>query len=180
MWAKRRAGKTALCFFAALAHAQQPPMHAESASTIDYSTAADGSETVEIRNEIHELSGTQIPGADARTVDNAGQYLFNTYVPLLSFSIFTRDGDHLIRRTGGAARRQGRRRRHADLCFGRPYSPPSASDLRRPGADPASAILCGHHANPLFRGRRVEAILQPELPIARKHSGAAHTRAPST
>jgi hypothetical protein len=134
-------------------------MHAESPSTIDFSSAADGSETVEIRNISHEVTGTQVPGrpagerlllrntarskqvlgdigieatvtleawrlgedprhkplytltvagADARTIDNAlwvvsrgleetewwsvyklgsGQHLFDTYVPLLSFSI---------------------------------------------------------------------------------------------
>lgn len=134
-------------------------LHAESRSTIDLSTAADGSETVEIRNVSHEVTGTQIPGRppgerlllrktlrskqvlgdigmeatitleawplgqdlrrkplysltvtgdDGRTIDNAllvvargleetewwsvyklgsGQHLFDTYVPLLSFSI---------------------------------------------------------------------------------------------
>ena len=143
---------------AALASAQQTP-HAESASTIDFSSAADGSETVEIRNVSHEVTGTQVPGRppgerlllrkttrskqvlgdigmeatvtleawrlgedlrqkplysltvtgeDGRTIDNAifvvargleetewwsvyklgsGQRLFDTYVPLLSFSI---------------------------------------------------------------------------------------------
>jgi hypothetical protein len=145
---------------AGLALAQQrPPIHLESHSTIDYSAAPDGSETVEIRNISHEVTGTQIPGrppnerlllrttihskqalgdigmeatvtleawrlgedprqkplytltvagADAHTVDNAlwvvsrgleetewwsvytlssGRHLFDTYVPLLSFSI---------------------------------------------------------------------------------------------
>jgi hypothetical protein len=37
-------------------------MHAESPSTVDYSTAAGGSETVEIRNVSHEVTGTQVPG----------------------------------------------------------------------------------------------------------------------
>ena len=37
-------------------------LHAESSSTIDYSSAADGSETVEIRNVSHEVTGTGIPG----------------------------------------------------------------------------------------------------------------------
>jgi hypothetical protein len=150
----------ALFLLAGLAHAQQrPPIHAASPSTIDFSSAADGSETVEIRNISHEVTGTQIPGRppseslllrktthskqvlgdigkeatvtleawrlgedprqkplytltvtgeDARTIDNAllvvsrgleetewwsvyklgsGQHLFDTYVPLLSFSI---------------------------------------------------------------------------------------------
>jgi len=135
------------------------PLHAESQSTVDLSTAPDGSETVEIRNVSHEVTGTQIPGRppgerlllrktrhskqvlgdigmeatvtleawrlgedlrrkplysltvtgdDGRTIDNAlfavergleetgwwsvyklgsGQHLFDTYVPLLSFSI---------------------------------------------------------------------------------------------
>jgi hypothetical protein len=151
----------AVFFLAAvLAHAQQrPPLHAESLSTVDYTTAADGSETVEIRNIAHEVTSTQVPGrppgerlllrtttrskqvlgdigleatvmleawrlgedlqqkplytltvagGEGRTVDNAlfvvsrgleetewwsvyklgsGQHLFDTYVPLLSFSI---------------------------------------------------------------------------------------------
>ena len=150
----------ALLAAAALAHAQQrPPIHAESPSTIDYRSAADGSETVEIRNISHEVTGTQVPGRppgerlllrkttrskqvlgdigmeatvtleawrlgedprqkplytltiageDGRAIDNAllvvsrgpeetewwsvyklgsGQHLFDTYVPLLSFSI---------------------------------------------------------------------------------------------
>jgi len=150
----------ALFLLAALASAQQrPPIHAESLSTVDYTSAADGSETVEIRNISHEVTGTQVPGrpdnerlllrkttrskqvlgdigmeatvtleawrvgedprrkplytlavagADAHTLDNAlwvvsrgleetewwsvyklgsAQHLFDTYVPLLSFSI---------------------------------------------------------------------------------------------
>jgi hypothetical protein len=136
-----------------------PPLHLEIPSTIDYSSAADGEETVEIRNVWHDVTGTQVPGrppderlllrkttrskqilgdvgmeamvtleawplgedprgkplyalnvtgADGRTVDNAlfvaargleetewwsvymlgsGEHLFDTYVPLLSFSI---------------------------------------------------------------------------------------------
>ena len=144
---------------AGLASAQRPPLHAESVSSIDYSSAADGSETVEIRNVSHEVTGTQVPGrpaderlvlrkttrskeilgdigmeatvtmeawrlgddlrrqplytltvtgAEGRTADNAlfvvsrgleetewwsvyklgsGQHLFDTYVPLVSFSI---------------------------------------------------------------------------------------------
>ncbi|HXM43529.1 MAG TPA: hypothetical protein VN924_19995 [Bryobacteraceae bacterium] len=160
MLSKCRAGITALCLLGALAHAQQrPPIRAESRSTVDYSAAADGSETVEIRNSSYEVTGTQVPGrppgerlllrktvhskqalgdigmeatvtleawrlgvdpqqkplynvtvagADAQIVDNAlwvvsrgleetewwsiyklgsGQHLFDTYVPLLSFSI---------------------------------------------------------------------------------------------
>jgi hypothetical protein len=156
MWVRN----TALCLFAGLACAQQrPPLHAESPSSIDFRSAADGSETVEIRNISHEVTGTLVPGrptgerlllrntthskqvlgdigieatvtleawrlgddprnkplysltiagADARTLDNAlwvvsrgleetewwsvyklgsGQHLFDTYVPLLSFSI---------------------------------------------------------------------------------------------
>jgi hypothetical protein len=156
MWGRN----TVLCLLAGLVYAQQrPPIHAESSSTIDFSSAADGSETVEIRNVSHEVTGTQVPGrpagerlllrntshskqvlgdigieatvtleawrlgedprhkplyaltvagADARTIDNAlwvvsrgleetewwsvyklgsGQHLFDTYVPLLSFSI---------------------------------------------------------------------------------------------
>jgi len=149
-----------LLLLAGLAHAQQrPPIHAESASTADYTTAADGSETVEIRNISYEVTGSNVParppgerlllrkttdskqvlddigmeatvtleawrlgedprqkpvytltvtGAEGHTVDNAlfvvargleetewwsvyklgsGQHLFDTYVPLLSFSI---------------------------------------------------------------------------------------------
>ena len=149
-----------LFLIAAPAYAQQrAPVHSESPSTIDYKPAADGSETVEIRNTTHEVTGTGIPGrppderlllrktirskqvlgdigmeanvtleawrlgddprqkplytvnvagADAHTIDNAlwvvargleetewwsaykvgsGQHLFDTYVPLLSFSI---------------------------------------------------------------------------------------------
>jgi hypothetical protein len=156
MWAR----KIAVFLLAVLVRAQQrPPLHVESASTIDFSSAADGSETVEIRNISHEVTGTQVPGRppgerlllrktthskqvlgdigleatvtleawrlgedprqkplytltvageDARTIDNAllavsrgleetewwsvyklgsGQHLFDTYVPLLSFSI---------------------------------------------------------------------------------------------
>ena len=156
MWAR----KIAVFLLAVLVRAQQrPPLHAQSASTIDFSSAADGSETVEIRNISHEVTGTQVPGRppgerlllrktthskqvlgdigleatvtleawrlgedprqkplytltvageDARTIDNAplavsrgleetewwsvyklgsGQHLFDTYVPLLSFSI---------------------------------------------------------------------------------------------
>jgi hypothetical protein len=156
MWAR----KLAVFLLAVLVRAQQrPPLHAQSASTIDFSSAADGSETVEIRNISHEVTGTQVPGRppgerlllrktthskqvlgdigleatvtleawrlgedprqkplytltvageDARTIDNAllavsrgleetewwsvyklgsGQHLFDTYVPLLSFSI---------------------------------------------------------------------------------------------
>jgi hypothetical protein len=156
MWAR----KIVVFLLAVLVRAQQrPPLHAQSASTIDFSSAADGSETVEIRNISHEVTGTQVPGRppgerlllrktthskqvlgdigleatvtleawrlgedprqkplytltvageDARTIDNAllavsrgleetewwsvyklgsGQHLFDTYVPLLSFSI---------------------------------------------------------------------------------------------
>jgi hypothetical protein len=156
MWAR----KIAVFLLAVLVRAQQrPPLHAQSASTIDFSSAADGSEMVEIRNISHEVTGTQVPGRpsgerlllrktthskqvlgdigleatvtleawrlgedprqkplytltvageDARTIDNAllavsrgleetewwsvyklgsGQHLFDTYVPLLSFSI---------------------------------------------------------------------------------------------
>src|ERR1039458_7628986 len=156
MWAR----KIVVFLLAVLVRAQQrPPLHAQSASTIDFSSAADGSETVDIRNISHEVTGTQVPGRppgerlllrktthskqvlgdigldatvtleawrlgedprqkplytltvageDARTIDNAllavsrgleetewwsvyklgsGQHLFDTYVPLLSFSI---------------------------------------------------------------------------------------------
>jgi hypothetical protein len=155
MWAK-----TITVSFAGLAQAQQRlPVHSESSSTVDYRSAADGSETVEIRNISHEVTGTNVPGrpagerlllrktilseqvlgdigmkstvtleawrlgedprqkplytlnvtgADGLIVDNAlfavargleetewwsiyklgsGQHLFDTYVPLLSFSI---------------------------------------------------------------------------------------------
>jgi hypothetical protein len=135
------------------------PIHAQASSTIDYTPAADGSHTVEIRNIAYEVTGTNVPGrppddrlllrktirskevlgdigveanvsleawhlgddlrerslytlnvsgADATTKDNAllvvsrgleevewwsvyklgnGQHLFDTYVPLVSFSI---------------------------------------------------------------------------------------------
>jgi hypothetical protein len=155
-----RARALAVLLVAGAARAQQhPPIHAESLSTIDTRSAADGSQTVEIRNIAHEVSGTNIPGrppgerlllrtttrskqvlgdigmqatvtleawplgqdprqkplyaltvegADGRTVNNAlfvvsrgledtewwsiyklgsGRHLFDTYVPLLSFSI---------------------------------------------------------------------------------------------
>src|ERR1039458_1869811 len=59
MWAR----KIAVFLLAVLVRAQQrPPLHAQSASTIDFSSAADGSETVEIRNISHEVTGTQVPG----------------------------------------------------------------------------------------------------------------------
>jgi len=137
-----------------------PPLHAESASSINMTTAADGEQTLVIRNVSYELSGTAVPGlapdarlllrnttsskevvgdigvdstvtleawplgqdlaqkplysltvngGDGHTVDNAlfvvahdlnddnpwwsayklatGQHLFDTYAPLLSFSI---------------------------------------------------------------------------------------------
>jgi len=149
-----------LFLIAGVAHGQQrPAVHAESASTIDYTTAADGSETVEIRDVSYEVTGAQVPGrpaderlllrtttrskqvlgdigmeatvtleawrlgedprqkpmyiltvsgADGHAIDNAlfvvsrgleetewwsvyklgsGQHLFDTYVPLVSFSI---------------------------------------------------------------------------------------------
>jgi len=157
MWGRN---SFALFLLAGLTHAQpRPAIHAESRSTIDYRTEPDGSETLEIRNISHEVTGTNIPGrppderlllrktirskqvlgdigmeatvtleawrlgedprqkplytltvagGDARTIDNAllvvsrgleetewwsvyklgsGQRLFDTYVPLLSFSI---------------------------------------------------------------------------------------------
>src|ERR1017187_3446090 len=59
MWAR----KIAVFLLAVLVRAQQrPPLHAQSASTIDFSSAADGSETVDIRNISHEVTGTQVPG----------------------------------------------------------------------------------------------------------------------
>jgi hypothetical protein len=155
-----RAGKIAGFLIAGLAHAQQrPPVHSASESTVDYRSAADGSETVAIRNISYEVTGTDVPGrpagerlllrktirskqalgdigieatvtleawrlgedprrkplyiltvagAEGQIVDNAlfavargleetkwwsiyklgsGQHLFDTYVPLLSFSI---------------------------------------------------------------------------------------------
>src|SRR5580700_7500758 len=55
--AKVRSHAPALFVIAGLVHAQQqPPMHSESTSTVDLSTAADGSQTVEIRNITHEVS----------------------------------------------------------------------------------------------------------------------------
>jgi hypothetical protein len=62
------ASALALFLVVALAGAQQTakktarPLHAESSSTIDYSAAADGSETIEIRNVSHEVTGTGVPG----------------------------------------------------------------------------------------------------------------------
>jgi hypothetical protein len=134
-----------------LAHAQQqpPPIHSESTSTVDFSTAADGSQSVEIRNITYEVTerlllrkttrskqvlgdigmeatvaleawplgedlrhkplySLTVAGTDGQVIDNAlfvvarglektewwsvyksdsGQHLFDTYVPLLSFSI---------------------------------------------------------------------------------------------
>ena len=53
----------ALFPIAALALAQQrPPIHSESVSTVDFRSAADGSETVEIRNVSHDITGTGVPG----------------------------------------------------------------------------------------------------------------------
>lgn len=155
----------ALLLAAGLASAQPaprkaaPPVHAESASTFNLTTAADGERTVEIRNISYTVSGTNVPGrppeerlllrstqrskevlgdigmeatvtleswpvgqdprqkplytltvaaAEGHPVDNAlfvvsrgleetewwsayklgsGQHLFDTYVPLVSFSI---------------------------------------------------------------------------------------------
>jgi hypothetical protein len=39
-----------------------PPVHAESPSTFNLTTAADGEQTVEIRNITYEVSGSQVPG----------------------------------------------------------------------------------------------------------------------
>jgi len=141
---------TALALFtlAGLAHAQ-PPIHSESTSTVDLTTAADGSQTVEIRNISYEVTerlllrkttrskqvlgeigmeatitldawpldedprhkpqySLTVAGADGQVIDKAlfvvargleetewwsvykldsGQHLFDTYVPLLNFSI---------------------------------------------------------------------------------------------
>ena len=38
------------------------PLQAQSQSTLDYGTAADGSQTVEIRNVTYEVTGTGVPG----------------------------------------------------------------------------------------------------------------------
>ena len=54
-----------LLFAAGLACAQSrpaKPFHAEGSSTAGYTIAADGSETVEIRNVSFEITGTQVPG----------------------------------------------------------------------------------------------------------------------
>jgi hypothetical protein len=152
----------ALFLAAGLASAQPaqnkagPPLHAESTSSINVTTAADSEQTVEIRNVSYDVSGTAVPGRprderlllrnttrskwftgemgvestvtleawplgqdlrqkplynltvagdDGHAVDNAlfvvlreaqwwsayklgsGQHLFDTYVPLVSFSI---------------------------------------------------------------------------------------------
>src|ERR1039457_6669414 len=255
MWAR----KIAVFLLAVLVRAKQrPTLHAQSASTIDFSSAADGSETVDIRNISHEVTGTQVPGRppgerlllrktthskqvlgdigldatvtleawrlgedprqkplytltvageDARTIDNAllavsrgleetewwsvyklgsGQHLFDTYVPLLSFSIsretVTTHCHDPVRGTGGATQRYRRyapeaaeRRSRADLCLGRPADSRSARDLRRSQAGAASAVIRGHHASRLVNGRCAEAILQPELPVTPQHGGAAYT-----
>jgi len=43
--------------------AQPPkPLHSQASSSIDYTTAADGSSTVEIRNVAYEITGTNVPG----------------------------------------------------------------------------------------------------------------------
>ena len=150
---------SAIILLLAVAPAPAQPLHAESTSAIDFRKAADGSETVEIRNVSHEVTGSQVPGrppgerlllrktirskqvlgdigmeatvtleawrlgedprqkplysltvtgGDGRTIDNSlfvvargleetewwsvyklgsGQHLFDTYVPLVSFSI---------------------------------------------------------------------------------------------
>lgn len=58
----------ALFLAAALASAQPaprkaaPPIQTESASTFHSTTAADGEQTIEIRNVSYEVSGTQVPG----------------------------------------------------------------------------------------------------------------------
>lgn len=55
-----------LLWLAPLAYAQpRPPIHTESPSTFDLRFAADGSESVEIRNSSHEVTGTQVPGRPA-------------------------------------------------------------------------------------------------------------------
>ncbi len=58
----------ALLLAAGLASAQPasrkaaPPIHAESASTFNLTTAADGERTAEIRNISYAVSGTNVPG----------------------------------------------------------------------------------------------------------------------
>jgi hypothetical protein len=43
--------------------AQPPkPLHSQASSSIDFTTAADGSSTVEIRNVAYEISGANVPG----------------------------------------------------------------------------------------------------------------------
>ncbi len=45
--------------------APSKPLHADATSSIDYTTAADGSETVEIRNVTYDITGTEVPGLPA-------------------------------------------------------------------------------------------------------------------
>ena len=55
--------RSCLFFLAAsLACAQPQPFHADASSTVNYSKATDGSETVEIRNVSYEVTETQVPG----------------------------------------------------------------------------------------------------------------------
>jgi hypothetical protein len=51
-------------FSASCALFAQPakPLHSQASSSIDYTTAADGSNTVEIRNIAYEITGTNVPG----------------------------------------------------------------------------------------------------------------------
>jgi len=53
-----------LLFTASCALFAQPakPLHSQASSSIDYTTAADGSRTVEIRNVAYEVTGPNIPG----------------------------------------------------------------------------------------------------------------------
>src|ERR1700722_9008946 len=40
----------------------QKPLHSQASSSIDYTTAPDGSNTVEIRNVAYEITGNNVPG----------------------------------------------------------------------------------------------------------------------
>jgi hypothetical protein len=53
---------SAVILLLAAAPALAQARHVESTSTIDFRKAADGSETVEIRNISYEVTGTQVPG----------------------------------------------------------------------------------------------------------------------
>ena len=238
------------------------PLHAESSSTIDFSSAADGSETVEIRNVSHEVTGTQVPGRppgerlvlrktvrskqvlgdigmeatvtleawrvgedlrrkplysltvtgdEGHTIDNAlfvvergleetewwsvyklgsGQHLFDTYVPLLSFSI---SRETVTTRYAGLEApgddTKDARLKQPNVVGVVTYA--SKDRIIREALvtcdDPKQAQLLRsvrrHHPRRFLGGRggsgvaHLEAVVQPELPVAGPCGGVADSGA---